>query len=140
MTLLADLIRLWDRLHGRIACRVCGCTDNAACRGGCSWVEIDLCSACAFAVDGETLDAFRAALLTMMSDWSESYWAAGWMSGLEEMLHDRGGRWEIMGRAVGWPNGYEDGPGFAWMTWDAAGALFSDRKAARGGRLSWRSS
>lgn len=27
-------------------CRVCGCTDAAACEGGCSWVEADLCSAC----------------------------------------------------------------------------------------------
>jgi len=28
-------------------CRVCGCTDNRACPGGCYWVEEDLCSACA---------------------------------------------------------------------------------------------
>jgi len=28
-------------------CRACGCTDNRACPGGCSWVEPDLCSACA---------------------------------------------------------------------------------------------
>jgi hypothetical protein len=33
------------------ACRVCGCTDEAACEGGCWWVpdpylEGDLCSAC----------------------------------------------------------------------------------------------
>lgn len=27
-------------------CRVCGCTEDAACDGGCSWVEPDLCSAC----------------------------------------------------------------------------------------------
>lgn len=27
-------------------CRVCGCTDERACPGGCSWVEEDLCSAC----------------------------------------------------------------------------------------------
>lgn len=29
------------------ACRVCSCTDWDACEGGCSWVEKDLCSACA---------------------------------------------------------------------------------------------
>lgn len=29
------------------ACRVCGCTETRACPGGCSWVEYDLCSACA---------------------------------------------------------------------------------------------
>lgn len=28
------------------SCRVCGCTDGLACRGGCSWVASDLCSAC----------------------------------------------------------------------------------------------
>lgn len=28
------------------ACRVCGCTWNNACRGGCYWVEPGLCSAC----------------------------------------------------------------------------------------------
>ena len=28
-------------------CRVCGCTWERACPGGCYWVEHDLCSACA---------------------------------------------------------------------------------------------
>ena len=28
------------------ACRVCGCTEDRACPGGCEWVEADLCSAC----------------------------------------------------------------------------------------------
>ena len=28
-------------------CRVCGCTDNNACLGGCYWEEQDLCSKCA---------------------------------------------------------------------------------------------
>lgn len=28
-------------------CRVCGCTDDRACEGGCHWVEDDLCSTCA---------------------------------------------------------------------------------------------
>ena len=27
-------------------CRECGCTDAKACKGGCSWVEPDLCSRC----------------------------------------------------------------------------------------------
>ncbi len=27
-------------------CRVCGCTDDHACEGGCYWVEDDLCSSC----------------------------------------------------------------------------------------------
>jgi hypothetical protein len=29
------------------ACRVCGCTDDHVCEGGCQWVSVDLCSACA---------------------------------------------------------------------------------------------
>ena len=29
------------------ACRVCGCTDDHACEGGCWWIEKDLCSKCA---------------------------------------------------------------------------------------------
>jgi hypothetical protein len=28
-------------------CRVCGCTEDNACEGGCYWVEEDLCSKCA---------------------------------------------------------------------------------------------
>lgn len=28
------------------ACRVCGCTDDRACAGGCAWIAEDLCSAC----------------------------------------------------------------------------------------------
>lgn len=27
-------------------CRICGCDDDHACEGGCSWVESDLCLAC----------------------------------------------------------------------------------------------
>lgn len=30
------------------SCRVCGCTDDRACPGGCAWLDArdDLCSAC----------------------------------------------------------------------------------------------
>ena len=27
-------------------CRVCGCIEYDPCRGGCAWVERDLCSRC----------------------------------------------------------------------------------------------
>lgn len=37
-----------NRDLGRRTCRVCGCWELNACNGGCSWVEADLCSACAF--------------------------------------------------------------------------------------------
>lgn len=33
-------------------CRVCGCTWNNACPGGCYWVEKDLCSSCVEKGDG----------------------------------------------------------------------------------------
>ncbi len=33
--------------EGVPACRVCGCTDEDGCPGGCWWVEPDLCSRCA---------------------------------------------------------------------------------------------
>lgn len=39
--------QLDDDAGGERACRECGCTEDAACEGGCSWVEADLCSACA---------------------------------------------------------------------------------------------
>ena len=32
--------------NGAAVCRVCGCTDEYGCDGGCSWVEENLCSAC----------------------------------------------------------------------------------------------
>jgi hypothetical protein len=28
-------------------CKICGCTNEQACEGGCHWVELDLCSTCA---------------------------------------------------------------------------------------------
>jgi hypothetical protein len=33
-------------MPNKAKCRVCGCTDERACPGGCSWVEPELCSAC----------------------------------------------------------------------------------------------
>jgi hypothetical protein len=34
-----------DHINERY-CRVCGCTENNACKGGCWWVEENLCSSC----------------------------------------------------------------------------------------------
>lgn len=33
-------------VDGEACCRVCGCTDDHACEGGCWWVQPDLCSQC----------------------------------------------------------------------------------------------
>lgn len=37
-------------------CRECGCTNFSTCDGGCWWVDDDLCSSCAVAVDVATGD------------------------------------------------------------------------------------
>lgn len=31
---------------GQPSCRVCGCTQDRACAGGCVWATADLCSRC----------------------------------------------------------------------------------------------
>lgn len=36
-----------ERSENEQICRVCGCTQENACDGGCWWVEPDLCSRCA---------------------------------------------------------------------------------------------
>lgn len=33
-------------LSARRQCRVCHCSQEQACPGGCHWVDLDLCSAC----------------------------------------------------------------------------------------------
>lgn len=58
-------------------------------------------------------------LLTLMSAWSEDQHCAGWLVGLDQELRGRGGIWEILGRAIGWPIGYRAEGG--WTTWDEAG-------------------
>lgn len=54
-------------------CRSCGCTNFAACEGGCWWVEDDLCSSCQVAVDAVTGDSISADEL--VGQWSPT--AAG---------------------------------------------------------------
>ena len=43
--IMDELIEEVQRLDAP-RCRICGCTDNNACPGGCYWVEEDLCSQC----------------------------------------------------------------------------------------------
>lgn len=35
-------------------CRICGCTNDRGCPGGCSWIEDDLCDRCAACADCKT--------------------------------------------------------------------------------------
>jgi hypothetical protein len=44
---LKNIVTTYDPEYYTRNCRVCGCTWNHACRGGCYWVEDDLCSKCA---------------------------------------------------------------------------------------------
>jgi hypothetical protein len=45
MQLMLDLKNRTELLER--SCRICGCTNDRACPGGCAWVEFDLCSRCA---------------------------------------------------------------------------------------------
>jgi hypothetical protein len=40
------MVDLIPQIQLNQACRVCGCTNDRACDGGCEWVQIDLCSRC----------------------------------------------------------------------------------------------
>lgn len=42
-------------------CRVCHCTEQWSCPGGCRWVEDDLCSACLHLE--EAVDAIEEAMV-----------------------------------------------------------------------------
>ncbi len=55
-------------------CRVCGCTNDNACPGGCHWVEDDLCSKCAEESETEETeetddtDSFSSEFDSMLGD------------------------------------------------------------------------
>ncbi|QAT49139.1 hypothetical protein EQM14_04760 [Caproiciproducens sp. NJN-50] len=35
-----------ERVSTEEVCRICGCTQDNACPGGCWWIKEDLCSSC----------------------------------------------------------------------------------------------
>lgn len=39
-------IKIISRRSDKQKCKICGCTEDKACEGGCHWVKYDLCSAC----------------------------------------------------------------------------------------------
>ena len=55
------------------ACRVCGCTWDNACEGGCYWVEDDLCSSCA-----KKMNALKPYYYTFGTD-PEYPYSRGWV-------------------------------------------------------------
>ncbi len=62
----------------------------------------------------------RMDLLGLISDYSESHWAAGWMSGIEREIALKGDYtiFSFIGKAIGWPIGYNAEEG--WETWEQA--------------------
>lgn len=53
-----------------------------------------------------SLAAARSDLLAAIGDASQAAYFAAWMTGIERTLLARGGMWELLARAVGWPVGY----------------------------------
>lgn len=51
---LDEARRLDVIVHGSLQCERCGCTDNLACRAGCSWATVHppVCTECAPAPEG----------------------------------------------------------------------------------------
>lgn len=54
-------------------CRICGCTDNNACSGGCYWVEDNLCSQCADREEPITIDCMQCANCDLENDRCRKY-------------------------------------------------------------------
>lgn len=65
----ADTGPLWDVQ----ACRVCGCTNDNACPGGCYWVEEDLCSACFEAESAKNEETRSVPFRVDRSDYSQDF-------------------------------------------------------------------
>lgn len=55
VALLQHIATLGDALDLEAGdyCRVCGCTQNNACEGGCAWADEGLCTSCAEVLDAE---------------------------------------------------------------------------------------
>jgi len=57
--------------RGEPRCIVCGCTENDACQGGCSWVTGEVCSVCASAVISIITWMRRARRISRAALWRE---------------------------------------------------------------------
>jgi hypothetical protein len=47
--------------ENQMVCEICGCTDDRACPGGCSWVRPGLCSQCVGKMTPLTTSALKQA-------------------------------------------------------------------------------
>lgn len=68
------------------------------------------------------LEQKRSQLISLIRAHSEEAYAASWLGGIDEDLYKVGGVWEIMGREIGWPLGYEGENG--WVSWDEAAVRY----------------
>ncbi len=67
----------------------------------------------------KSIEELRAQFLGLISDYSESAYCAGWMTGIEETIRDHGGLWIYLAAACGgWPKGYRAENGWEPLTDD----------------------
>jgi hypothetical protein len=86
------------RVRERRRCRFCGCTDDRACRGGCWWVEPDLCSTCAAAAAEGLAAGFRAVAVFVSAELRHAGVMAGyWLRPYDGHLDRRRWRWQRRG-------------------------------------------
>lgn len=69
-------------------CRVCGCTDDHACEGGCSWIENDLCSKCAEEIEQNPNDDLEQSETKVDKASEEESVNQDWHSGAERLLSE----------------------------------------------------
>jgi hypothetical protein len=70
-------------------CRVCGCTDDHACEGGCRWTEAELCSKCAELIEEEANEAEdNLTEAETVKEKTEEPESKEWLSGVERLLSE----------------------------------------------------
>lgn len=60
---------------GKTKCKLCGCTDLCACKGGCFWVDKDntICSSCAVLHEVKFKNTVNGAIATIIEATYEDY-------------------------------------------------------------------
>jgi len=90
---------LGSKIREEKKCRVCGCDDLHACKGGCFWIEPDLCSQCY-----EKMNSFSVTLCDVKIINGQSYEETSERKVIAEEL-------ESFDKAEGFIYGYIDGKG-----------------------------
>lgn len=74
--------------HPKGSCRVCGCTEDRACPGGCWWVFPELCNRCA-----DRVEALLVGVKSRMADFQQVLAAEDSPNVLALALHNACGDW-----------------------------------------------